>query len=1180
MKRGLILVAVALALPYACAPLYRFPAAAPFAGERFFNPYSTMPPAWQRANLHAHSSAWGGLTSGRQTAAQIVRRYRALGYAVPGVSNYQQIARPEGELTLPVYEHGLNLGKRHQLALGAASVTWFDFPLWQAASHQQRVIDRVAAASELVALAHPTSRGAYLRDDVRRLTGYQLVEIANGIHLAEGIWDAALSAGRPVWAIANDDTHDLDGDGRLATAWTMVGAATPSPRDVIDALRSGRSYAAIRFSRGPSLTDTGLERVTVEDGVLRVACTGDPATIVFLGQDGRVRRRHRRVTAAAYTFRDDDSYIRTVIEGPRTTIFLNPVVRYDGAALPRPRATVNNAATWLLRTAVLAGLAAAFVRRRRAAGAAIVIALSAAPSAAAAQPPDPYGVTAFPGAQAFDAALLRDLPVSDNLFALIETTVPPLISDRFAQGGLYAGEPSRLGGFLRSWTQTAFLVDGIDVTDPRGTGRPLLFPELWLWRRIAVSTGSDAPDANGNGATVRLDPLEPAASWRHEIRGAASHGSLTPGPPAATAPAIVRLDGFDRAGIASGGPLLAGRGSALLAASWTRGSRFVRAEAEPVDASLASAFGQLALRGAASDRFRVALWAERGEAPFDHRVPFARPDAATTHSAVHAHAIWERPNRPGWRLAGSFSRRREAIGGGLPEVVRFERLLDGPVSELVHSGPGLVRQWSVAGRLGRREPDARPADGGRLPAHAVSGGFDLGFSHFESPPWLSELVAAELVDGIPARLWQFSSPATDSIRRGSRVAIHVRDRIQLTRRIAVDAGLQLDAASASARGAVQGIGWTSLLPQVSFAWKSGARFRPTLFAGYSRTSRRLTLDLLAVGDPAAPRAEIFRWDPASDADGGALAERGPLIARAGPGSGGDPSFSRVAEDLSRPVADEIFVGGGLRPAATLNLLVAGFVRRERDLLALVDEGAPLSSYTVRELSDPGVDLIGPQDDQTLLVYERRTGSFGHDRYLLTNLPHHDADAAGLEISARLATRRVVLAGGATAAIAEGPAAHRGFGPVENDASRPGELFQTPNATAFARGRLFSDRAYTVKLLGSFALPHALRLGVVARYQDGQPFARMVVVPGLAQGADAVRAFANGGHRFTFTGTLDARLQRRFALGGTALDLYLDAYNLPALAHEVEERVVTGDRFRSVTAIQPSRALALGVRMAF
>jgi hypothetical protein len=102
---------------------------------------------------------------------------------------------------------------------------------------------------------------------------------------------------------------------------------------------------------------------------------------------------------------------------------------------------------------------------------------------------------------------------------------------------------------------------------------------------------------------------------------------------------------------------------------------------------------------------------------------------------------------------------------------------------------------------------------------------------------------------------------------------------------------------------------------------------------------------------------------------------------------------------------------------------------------------------------------------------------------------------------------------------------------------------------------------------------------VAQYQDGQPFARMVVVPGLPQGAEAVPAIARGDHRFTYTLTWDARVERAFTVGRARAALWVEAFNLLDMRNEVEEDVTWGPSFRRVTATQPPRAVRLGLRLA-
>jgi hypothetical protein len=359
--------ALLVVLPYAWAPIYRFPEPAPFTGSQLFNPYAALHGSWQRANLHAHGRAWSGLTNGRQPAAEVARRYRELGYDIPGISNYQQIASPEGVATIPLYEHGYNIGKHHQLAIGAREVAWFDFPLWQSTSQQQFVIDRVRRTADLVALVHPSSRYAYTTDNLRQLTGYQLMEVANGPFTAEEAWDTVLSAGRVVWALANDDTHDLEDPRRTAVAWNMIDAEAPNTEEVVEALRAGRSYAVVRTGAIGSADVTTLARVEVRDATVVVTITGSAATVTFIGQSGVVRKSVSDTTAAAYSFSGGDTYVRAVIESPQTVLYLNPVIRYNGTALPASAATLDLVGTWLLRVAFALGCTALIVlgRRRR-----------------------------------------------------------------------------------------------------------------------------------------------------------------------------------------------------------------------------------------------------------------------------------------------------------------------------------------------------------------------------------------------------------------------------------------------------------------------------------------------------------------------------------------------------------------------------------------------------------------------------------------------------------------------------------------------------------------------------------------------------------------------------------------------------------------------------------------------
>jgi len=88
----------------------------------------------------------------------------------------------------------------------------------------------------------------------------------------------------------------------------------------------------------------------------------------------------------------------------------------------------------------------------------------------------------------FPSEVLRDLPLGDNVYSLLETTQPEVISDRFSSGGMTVGNAAREGGFLGSWSQTRFRIGDLDVSDPSGSGSSLFFPDTMFWQRVRVTT--------------------------------------------------------------------------------------------------------------------------------------------------------------------------------------------------------------------------------------------------------------------------------------------------------------------------------------------------------------------------------------------------------------------------------------------------------------------------------------------------------------------------------------------------------------------------------------------------------------------------------------------------------------------------------------------------------------------
>lgn len=1206
-KRALALVVVALALPYACAPIYRFAAPRPFAGHRLFNPYAGLHGRWLRANLHAHGRAWYGLTNGRQHDREVIQAYRDHGYDIAGISDYFHIAAHEGVPSMPLYEHGLNIGKHHQVAIGARSVAWFDLPLWQGVSQKQYVIDRVKASAELVALAHPSIMpGGYSPSDLAALTGYDLFEVVNGRFAADQLWDDALSAGHAVWAIGDDDTHDVTDPNRMAVAWNMIDAPSTSDADVIAALRSGRMYVVSRQHDAPDATDARLASLTLDGGTLVVTLTA-PASVSFIGQNGRELRTALNTTTASYPIAASDTYVRTVVRTPHTVLYLNPVVRYDGRDLATAAPTIDEPMTWTLRAAIAIGcvalIAAVFRRRagragrtraslRRASSFVLLLALGtvrparaqtvprpavqpAAVPPADAQPentPEPESIGQGPALGStltFD--LLRDLPTGGTLYSILETTQAEIISDRFSNGGVNYGTATRVGAFGSSWTQTMYRIGDVDVTDGAAGGTPLFFPEVAWWRRVTLASAVMPADIDTPGAAVTLEPRRPTDTWVRDASVSTSFGDLLTSQRTGLAPAIAAPANWNRGTVTVSGPLVPGRAGVFVAGSWTGTSQYDGASPFTSSASVGSAFANLQFTPTDRDDLSTVAILQHDSSPDPSGVLFTATSPQRDDTSVHVQSTWQRrgDEGSGWRAFGSFTQRSGSDANAPYTSTAVDSLLAGPIPSLVDTGARTDRRWS----LGARAATAPRVFGNTN--HTARAGIDLtGASDAVAPGYGGAI--GELVSGVPARVWQYTPGATDMRHHLTTLALFASDRIEVPSRLLFDFAVRYEHVSGAADGAATGIGWNSILPRASVRWSFADRFGASLFAAYTRTAYRLPLDDLAWGDPSAPTAAISQWG------GGLPPVPGALVGRWGPGTGGDPAFSRIDPNLKRPYSDDVSFGVDAHPFRAVRVQLAAVGKWERELMGVVNASTAAPLYSIVGVPDPGLDLATGATSQTLPVSNLvlTPGVPYRYDYTLTNPSGNTARLLGVRFSAEARTDKLFVLLGATAHMAEGVAGWQGYGPGQNDQGLVGDTFVNPNATLFDRGRLFFDRAFTIKLTTIYTFPWDVRVGAIARYQDGQPFARLVLVPDLNQGAEAVRAFENGLSRFTFTGTLDVRLQKEIAAGGHHVAIVLDGYNIVNMGNEVAEDVFTGPAFRTPTLIQPPLTIHLGARISF
>jgi len=674
---------------------------------------------------------------------------------------------------------------------------------------------------------------------------------------------------------------------------------------------------------------------------------------------------------------------------------------------------------------------------------------------------------------------------------------------------------------------------------------------------------------NAPGLVVGLTPRRPGDAWHGSIAITASSPSVNAGSSTDRPPSIARLDTWGDLGGAAGGPM-SDRSGLFIAASGTRSVRFERADPLELHANLGSAFMHARFTPSPGNGVGVVGWFQHAEYPFPDRIAFGQPSAAERTNGLHAQASWDH--------TGSASPWTSSIFAGVTVGDRrndltpstgivMERLTDGPVPELLDRGTATSRTWSAGTRATRS--DSR---------HQLVVGIEGSGSSADVRSSFSGRIG-EMLNGVPARVWDYTASTTPSNWSEAGLSLYGSDRLALGSRTTVDAGIRFETLHAG--NGTQAITFNDVYPRAGLRIALTDTYSTATFVSISRYAHRVPLADLAWGDPSAPHGTVSIWNAV-----GLSAIFPPpvipttLVARVGPGSGGNASFSAIDPSLKRPDMQEVIAGAEGKPNRFSTVRLYAIARRERNLIAAADVGVPESTYSVLYVPDHGVDEHGSQDDQLLPVYNRDPSTFGADRYLLTNPADDESTFVGGELTFETQTEHLYLLMGATAGRSEIIAASRGFNAIENDNGVIGDAYIDPNSRTFAQGRSFTERGYTLKWSGAYRWNTGASFGLVARYEDGQHFARIVIVPGLNQGIEQVRAFRNGKTRFTFINTLDARYLQPFRLGRLKLEASIDVYNMLATSLEIEEYPVTGPLSRTPTAVQPPFAMHFGLRIPF
>ena len=312
----------------------------PFHGDSIISPYQGVNTNnVQVANFHAHTK--NGILNGKGTPIDLNSKYDSIGVNIHPVSQYHNIDTSGLSNTgyIPVYEHGYNIGKTHQLVIGADKVINKDFIFFQTLHNKQEILERLSFDSNnVVVLTHPSLNQGYTIKDLKYLHFYDHLEILSPYANSTSYWDTLLSAGKKIFVVANDDTHDVFNNNELGRFVNLIYSPDNNAQNVIKSLKNG-SHAVVWLPQktGESLIDKRkkienikqvFQKMEIRDSSLCLSFSRNVDTLFSFGDSGRLLQLKQSVSSTTFTLPSNLTYVRVEARFKNgTKLLFNPVFK-------------------------------------------------------------------------------------------------------------------------------------------------------------------------------------------------------------------------------------------------------------------------------------------------------------------------------------------------------------------------------------------------------------------------------------------------------------------------------------------------------------------------------------------------------------------------------------------------------------------------------------------------------------------------------------------------------------------------------------------------------------------------------------------------------------------------------------------------------------------------------------
>lgn len=360
--------------------------------------------------------------------------------------------------------------------------------------------------------------------------------------------------------------------------------------------------------------------------------------------------------------------------------------------------------------------------------------------------------------------------------------------------------------------------------------------------------------------------------------------------------------------------------------------------------------------------------------------------------------------------------------------------------------------------------------------------------------------------------------------------------------------------------------WNTLYPRIGFTFDLFNDGNNIFKANFARYSYQVNYD------PAFRIIETSYWEVDyswNDRNGDKQAQTDEL---------GSIKYTDIATkyeidpNLKSPYIDEVTVGFERRLTQNIGLSL-NFMYRQNNRFFWTDNKAidPQRDYTPVTVQDPGSDgEYGTADDGgNITVYNLADNKVGVIDYYITQRPGYKTSYRGLEF---VLTKRYADKWQLMAAVTYG----------KTNEKLPIEAVDDPNNRAFDDDvPEWNDAPLIIKVIGSWELPWGFTIGGFFNYRSGLPTQRYFYNRGLNQGGINVDAEKYGSERYPSLTIVDLRLSKIFRLGKYGVvEIMADVFNTFNSVTTLEWDEESWSGYQGIWTVLAPRILRLGLKWQF